>query len=116
MLAVGGHVLGEETARRAVRLATGLAGGLGNSRQEMCGALSGGVMVIGGLYGRQSPEEDDQRARAPATRYWERFLAEFGSTRCQDVYDQIHASDGPGSCSTVVERAARILLELLAKG
>ncbi len=114
MLAVGGHVLGEETARRYVRLATGLAGGVGNSKQEMCGALSGGVMVIGGLYGRQSLEEDDQRAWDPATRYRERFLAELGTTQCCELYEQVHAPDGLGSCSLVAERAARILLDVLA--
>ncbi|MDH7486157.1 MAG: C-GCAxxG-C-C family protein [Anaerolineae bacterium] len=114
MLAVGGHVLGEETARRDVRLATGLAGGVGGSKQEMCGALSGGVMVIGGLCGRNSPAEDAQSAYELAARYRERFLAEFGSTRCQDVYEQMHAPGGLGSCSFVAERAARILLDILS--
>lgn len=114
MLAVGGHVLGEETAQRGVRLATGLAGGVGGSEQEMCGALSGGVMVIGGLCGRNSPEEDDRSVYDLAARYRERFLAEFGSTRCRDVYEQMHAPGGPGSCSFVAERAARILLGVLS--
>jgi len=114
MLAVGGHVLGEEMARRSVRLATGLAGGVGGTHQEMCGALSGGVMVIGGVCGRDSASEDDQAAYEFAARYRERFLAELGTTRCAELYEQMHAPGGPGSCSPVVERAARILLDLLA--
>ena len=113
MLAVGEHVLGK-TARRYVRLATGLGGGVGGTRQDICGALSGGVMVIGGLYGRNSAEDDDQPAYDLATRYRERFLAELGSTRCDVLYEQVQAPGGPGSCSFLVERAARILLELLA--
>jgi len=81
MLAVGGHVLGNLDPR-FVRMATGFAGGVGESKQEMCGALSAGVMLIGALYGR---------------------------------YEQVHAPGGLGSCSIVVERAARILLGLLAE-
>jgi len=113
MLAVGEHVLGK-TARRYVRLATGLGGGVGGTRQDICGALSGGVMVIGGLYGRNSAEDNDQPAYDLTTRYRERFLVELGSTQCDVLYEQVQAPGGPGSCSFLVERAARILLELLA--
>jgi C_GCAxxG_C_C family probable redox protein len=114
MLAVGGHVLGDLDPR-TVRMTTGFAGGVGESKQEMCGALSAGVMIIGALYGRSSLEEDDLPAQQLATRYRERFAAELGTTRCGPLYEQVHAPGGPGSCSVVVERAARILLGLLAE-
>ena len=113
MLAVGGRVL-DDFDPRFVRMATGFAGGVGEGQQEMCGALSGGVMVIGGLYGRNSAEDDDQPAYDLATRYRERFLVELGSTQCDVLYEQVQAPGGLGSCSFLVERAARILLELLA--
>jgi C_GCAxxG_C_C family probable redox protein len=114
VLAVGGHMLGEEAAKRCVRWATGFAAGVGN-KQEMCGALSGGVMVIGGLYGRDHAEQEDQPCRDAAARYRGRFLDAFGVTQCEPLYDQMHSADGTGSCSLVVERAARILLEVLAE-
>lgn len=114
MLAVGGHVLGNLDSR-LVRMTTGFAGGVGESMQEMCGAFSAGVMIIGALHGRNSLEEDDLPAQRLATRCRERFAAELGTTRCGPLYEQVHASGGPGSCSIVVERAARILLELLAE-
>ena len=114
MLAVGGHVLGKLDPR-FVRMATGFAGGVGESKQEMCGALSAGVMIIGALHGRNSLGEDDWPALDVATRYRERFAAELGTTHCGTLYEQVHAPDGLGSCSVVVERAARILLGLLAE-
>ena len=114
MLAVDGHVLGDLDPR-IVRVTTGFAGGVGGSKQEMCGALSAGVMIIGALHGRSSPEEDSEPARQLATRYRERFAAELGTTRCGPLYEQVHAPGGSGSCAVVVERAARILLELLAE-
>lgn len=54
LLTVGEYVLGD-LEPRCVRTATGFAGGVGDTQQEMCGALSGGVLVIGGLLGRESP-------------------------------------------------------------
>jgi len=112
MLAVGGHVL-DGPDPRSVMMATGFAGGVGDTQQEMCGALSGGVMVIGALYGRSSLEEDDWPALRLVTHYRERFARELGETRCGPLYKRTYTPDGLGSCALVVERAARILLELL---
>jgi C_GCAxxG_C_C family probable redox protein len=114
MLAVGGHVLGNLNPR-FVRMATGFAGGVGETKQEMCGAFSAGVMIIGALHGRSSLGEDDLPALDLVTRYRERFAAELGTTRCGPLYEQVHAPGGLGSCSVVVGRAARILLGLLAE-
>jgi C_GCAxxG_C_C family probable redox protein len=112
MLAVGEHVLGDWGPRFA-RIATGFAGGVGETQQEMCGALSGGTLVIGGLLGRESLAEDDLPAVTLTARYRERFLAQFGTTQCARLRDMIHTPGGLGSCSLLVERAAAILLELL---
>jgi C_GCAxxG_C_C family probable redox protein len=97
-------------------MATALAGGLGNTQQEMCGALSGGALVIGGLLGRESLEEDDRAALNLAASFRQRFLAEFGYTQCARLREKvIYAPGDPGSCAALVEQAAKILLELLHK-
>ena len=114
LLVVGGHALGDLDPQ-CVRMATGLAGGVGDSQQEMCGALSGGVLVIGGLLGRESVGEDDWPALNLATRYRERFLAEWGVTQCARLREMVHAPGGLGSCALLVERAATILLEVLGE-
>ena len=112
MLAVGEHVLGDLDPRMA-RMPTAFAGGVGNTEQEICGALSGGVMIIGALYGRTSLAESDLPALRLATRYRAQFAVEMGATRCGAVRERAHTQGGIGSCALVVERAARILLELL---
>ena len=115
LLTVGGHVL-DDLEPQCVRMATGLAGGVGNTQQEMCGALSGGVMVIGGLLGRTSLSESDQPALTLSTRYRQRFVAEFGDTLCARLRETVvYAPGGLGSCAVLVERAATILLGLLAE-
>jgi C_GCAxxG_C_C family probable redox protein len=112
MLAVGEHVLGTVDPQW-VRMSCALAGGVGGTHEEVCGALSGGVLVIGGAYGRASSDEDDQLARALAARYRERFLAELGYTQCSPLREQVKAPGGMGSCAELVERAAMILLDVL---
>ncbi|HEY67975.1 MAG TPA: C_GCAxxG_C_C family protein [Thermoflexia bacterium] len=114
LLTVGEYVLGDLEPRCA-RMATGFAGGVGDTQQEMCGALSGGILVIGGLLGRTSLDEDDRPALALATRYRRRFLAELGATQCARLWEMVHAPGGLGSCALLVERAAMVLLELLAE-
>ncbi|MDP2966726.1 MAG: C-GCAxxG-C-C family protein [Pelolinea sp.] len=65
LLAVGGHYLGEVTPQ-AVRISTPFAGGVGSTRMELCGALTGGLMVIGGLAGRESMDINDDSCQALA--------------------------------------------------
>ena len=114
MLAVGEHMLGE-LEPQAVRMMTGLAGGVGSSHQEMCGALSGGVLVIGGLLGRESLDQDDGPALSLVRRYRDNFLRAFGGTQCEKLRERIQAPGALGSCAALVERAAAVLLELFAE-
>ncbi len=106
-------MVGDE-ARRQVRLASGLAGGLGGTQQEMCGALSGGVLVIGALYGRECANDDDPLAYRLSACYRESFRAELGDTQCARLRETVvHGTGGLGSCAVLVERAAGILLRVL---
>lgn len=111
MLAVGEHTLGD--VGQGVRMATGLGGGIGGSHQDICGALSAGVMVIGAMFGRTTQDEDDQVAYSAAARYRARFLDELGATQCGPLREMAQASGGLGSCSLLVEHAAMILLQVL---
>ena len=112
LLAVGGHILGD-LEPQAVRMATGFGGGVGGTHQEMCGALSGGVLVIGGLLGRESADEDSDPARDLVARYRERFLEALSDTQCARLRELVEAPGGLGSCDLLVEQAAMILLEVL---
>jgi C_GCAxxG_C_C family probable redox protein len=114
VLAVGEHLWGQ-VDDQTHRMPSGLAGGLGCSMQEMCGALSGGSLIIGSLYGRTSADEDDSECNERVSLYRERFLQQFGTTRCQDIRDSGYGSDGQWPCSVLVEQATRILWQVLAE-
>jgi len=112
LLAVGEHKLGKLDPQ-AIRIATPFGGGVGGTHLELCGALSGGVMVIGALYGRTDASQDDAQAYALAKQYREAFLAEFGYTQCEPIRDAFAKPDGSHGCDQVVARAARVLLGVL---
>jgi C_GCAxxG_C_C family probable redox protein len=97
-----------------VRLATGLGGGVAGTCDELCGALSGGILVIGALYGRDRPGGDDTRAYEFTSRYRDRFRDAFGATQCALLRRTVvKGSGGLGSCGPLVEQSARLLLHIL---
>ncbi len=112
LLAVGEHLWGRVDPQ-AVRMARAFFGGVGGTHQELCGALSGGVMVIGALLAAQLPGEDEERMRQTVARYRQRFLDEIGPTQCVALRDGLYGPDGREPCSALVQRAVRILLQVL---
>jgi C_GCAxxG_C_C family probable redox protein len=96
-----------------VRMATAFGGGVGGTRDELCGALSGGILVIGGLHGRVTCQEDDDLAYELAKSYRRRFLDEFGDTQCAPLREGVEAPGGLDSCAQLVEQATRVLLAIL---
>lgn len=115
MLAVGEQLWGQ-VDDRLLRVSSGLAGGLGCGYQELCGALSGGALMISALYGRTSPDEDDSECNRRVTEYRDRFLQQFGTTCCQELRDRGYGSEGQWPCSQLVEGATGTLWQVLVKG
>ena len=98
-----------------IRLSTGFAGGVGGTRNELCGALAGGVMVIGAVFGR-SELQDDALAQQLTAEFRQRFRESLGESQCRWLRENVVAPEGGlGSCAVVVERATLILLDVLAE-
>lgn len=115
MLAVGEHLLGQVDGCMC-QLACAFGGGVGLSRQEMCGTLSGGVLLIGLLYGRTHSGQDDRLCQQLAAQYRENFIRELSATRCADLKALGYGSQGKWPCSVLVERAVHIFLRTLREG
>lgn len=69
-------------------VATGFGAGMGR-RQEVCGAVSGGIMAIGLARGRRldQAKEGQEPAYALTRELMAAFEAEHGSVRCRDILD-----------------------------
>ena len=112
MIAVGGHYL-SPLPDLLVRASCPFAGGVGDSNHGLCGALSGGVIVLGALWGRATSSENDDFVQELTRRYWDRFMDALGETKCQDIRDLPRI--GANGCGPVVEEGCRILIDLIEK-
>ena len=98
---------------QAIRMSTGFAGGIGSTKEGLCGALTGGVMVIGGLYGRTEPKAKDDKCQELSAEFQRRFEEEFGCVQCAELKVKWVGKPGQERCVQLVERAAKVLLEVL---
>ena len=114
-------------AETVLAVAGGLGGGVGGSHQELCGAVSGGVLALGLLY----PHTDgaDRAGKAAlygrAKEFRRRFAEVFGRTRCGEllaarpgVSEKTPAAARlglTGHCDIMIVTAVEILEQMLAE-
>ena len=118
----GGLGLDPATARK---IACGFGGGISRSG-NICGAVSGALMVIGLKYGKAEKGDDEatKKTRALVREFMKRFTARHGSVNCTQLlgynlddpeeYEKARSSGLFHSlCPVLVGDAARILEALL---
>lgn len=109
------------------RVASGLGGGVGR-QGEVCGALTGGVLVVGLVHGRDRAEEQEAKevVHAKAGQFVRGFAEVNGALRCRDITGlDVTGEEGMREyyarnlqeerCSAVVGNAVHLLLGLLAE-
>ncbi len=115
------------------KAATGLADGIGLTGNGHCGALSGGVLAIGYLFGRDKKDFGDMmkliEANLLSQKLIERFLEKYGTCRCAELQtsffgrffnlldpNDLQAALQAGmleKCSTLVGDVARMTTEII---
>lgn len=108
-------------AEFAKKLSCGFGGGVGRMR-EICGAVSGMVMVADLLYGYTTPGEEDIHKKAHYQLIQElcnAFRKETGSILCRDILDNPPTDPSPSPrtaeyyatrpCTRIVMTAARVM-------
>ncbi len=106
------------------KLATGFGGGIGR-KGSLCGAFTGSIMAIGMKFGRTDPKDKEavSKVYGKCQEFWKQFEKEFGSTQCLDLTgchldneeerQKWLASGGMEKCSSIVERAGKMLYEFI---
>lgn len=111
-----------------LKIATGFGSGMAR-HQEVCGAVSGGIMAIGLRYGQPTP--DDLAAKEDVYRKTRDFIARFkakhGSVHCRELLQgcNLFTEDGrrqfedqnlhTSVCEKCVSNAVNILDEILCQ-
>ncbi|PKG32065.1 MAG: hypothetical protein CW742_10115 [Methanoregula sp.] len=115
--------LDEKTARK---IACGFGAGISRTG-NICGAVSGAIMVIGLKYGREAPGDDGgatEKTRALTRQFIEEFTQKHGSVNCSGIlghnlsvpaeYDEAaKANLFRTKCPACVRDAAEILERIL---
>ena len=114
-------------SRTAATLSSSFGGGMGRLR-EVCGAVSGMLMVAGLLYGYEDPGEQDAVKKEHYTLVQElcaMFRDEAGSIICREILENPPSDPNPSPrteayyktrpCARLVMLAARILDDYIAE-
>ena len=110
--------------KTAARMASCFGGGMGRMR-EVCGAVSGMLLVAGLLYGYDDPKATTEKRElyAQVQAMAGQFRAELGSIVCRDLLKNPPSDPNPTPrtaefyknrpCARMVETAARIMDEFI---
>ena len=107
----------------AVTMLSGMGGGVGGTREGVCGAVSGGIAGLGLIHGRPNPPEGNREQAYEAPRdFAALFQTAFGTTVCRElVGDLLHEGTAEADerrkirCSRYTWKAVRLCLDTLAR-
>ena len=112
------------TEKQAARMASAFGGGMGRMR-EVCGAVSGMLMVLSYVYGYDTPGDDISKKRlyGQVQALAAGFRAENGSIICREILKNPPSDPNPTPrsaefyaqrpCARMVMTAARLLEEFM---
>ncbi|MCW2278502.1 C-GCAxxG-C-C family (seleno)protein [Heliophilum fasciatum] len=97
-----------------LKIATSFGVGIGASKC-LCGAISGGVLVISLLEGRAKPSESEGPAFSAAAHLHKEFLKDYKSSCCRVLTRSVEwgTPDHHKYCEQFVQRAAELTEEVL---
>jgi len=81
----------------ALKIATGLGAGMGR-KQEVCGAVTGGILVLGLQHGRGSTDDHSatEQTYLRTRELMDRFTAQHGSCLCRELLQGYDLSTDEG--------------------
>ena len=111
--------------KTAAKIASGFGGGFGRQR-EVCGAVSGMVMVASYLYGYDTPDQEQQAACYQMVQsLCKQFAEQNGSIICRDILKNPPSDPTPSPrtaeyyaqrpCARMVMSATEILEDYISK-
>ena len=105
------------------RIATGFCGGVART-SGMCGAVSGGIMALGVLYGRDNAEQPYETVYKKVQQFIKAFEKEYMSTNCFELtgFDLSHEEERQAffekgtmeKCRQFTGRAPRLVADLIS--
>jgi C_GCAxxG_C_C family probable redox protein len=104
---------GNDIGKDIPKAATAFGGGVGRTKQEMCGALTGGIIALGCLWGRSEPGVDWTDASELAAKLRERFIQEYETTNCGDLLAMFGPQENMMRCKQLSGEVAGMLADII---
>jgi C_GCAxxG_C_C family probable redox protein len=107
------HSMGIELPEVALRMSTPFGGGVGRC-EDLCGALSGGVMGIGAALGRSGNNGDKVASYDAAKMLYEQFVRTFGSSLCLELnHGEFKSREHVVRCKNFTTETVRMAYRIL---
>lgn len=107
------HAQGLAPTDQAKCMATPFGGGIGRS-EDVCGALSGGILGLGLALGRAEPDQDKLRCYDAAKRLHSSFTRLFGSSSCRELNrGDFQSREHRVRCGGFVRESCRLAIEIV---
>ena len=97
------------------KLASGFGGGIGGTRTEICGALSGGIIAMGWLCGRTEPSDDKKKILALSAELNNQIHEQYGCLRCSELLNNFGEQTNNHKCAKLVAQTTGKVFELLQR-
>jgi C_GCAxxG_C_C family probable redox protein len=108
------HELFPEKSGSVCKVASGFCGGIGRCRQDVCGALSGGIIALGSVYGREKGGEDISKVVFLSAEIRRLFVEKFKTTVCKDIIDDLENIPDCADCKDVTAKTTWFLYKLIS--
>jgi len=95
------------------RSASCFGAGVGRTKEELCGALAGGLLAAGCLLGRDRIGQPWDAAAEAGAELRERFLGFYGATRCRDILEAMGPQENSHLCKRLSQSTASLVCETL---
>lgn len=107
------EVYGSNISHDISKVTTAFGGGVGRTKQDICGGLTGGIIAIGFLYGRSEPGADWTDASDLAAELRKRFVQKHGTTNCGILLEAFGPQENMMRCKQLSGEVAGMLADIL---
>ncbi len=92
-------------------VASFFGGGFGSTHQEICGAISGAVLGVGLLFGRQEADKNIDEHKEIIKEVLDQFNQKYATTNCGKLTENLNEGEQKHKCTTIVKEIAETVFE-----
>lgn len=95
------------------KIASGFCKGIGKTGEDICGTVAGGVMALGILFGRMTPDCDNGKVCEATAEFRRAFMDQYGSTNCLRLLETFGTQENMHRCKAMTANAAGMLYDIV---